>query len=175
MQAAASATHQKLIQVPICRGLSETEAARLCEIAEDTTAKKSEVIFKEGEPGDALYILLEGTVEILKKDRAGVDQQLARLSDGTVFGEMSLINGHAARSASAVAATDVRLLRIPSSRFSQLLVESDLGALKVVHNLAQVMSRRLLLMDEKLVDVLDTSKRKEELANFQQILTKWAF
>jgi hypothetical protein len=44
-----------------------------------------------------------------------------------------------------------------------------------VFNLAQVMSRRLLLMDEKLVDLLDKGKRKEELADFQKILSRWSF
>ena len=62
-----------------------------------------------------------------------------------------------------------------SQRFSKLLKANTVGALKVVHNLAQVLSRRLQLMDEKLVDLLDKGKRKEELAEFQRILSNWSF
>lgn len=171
----APETFKTLIQIPICRGLTEEEVRTLFEIAEEASAGKGEVLFKEGDSGEALYVLLAGTVEILKRDRAGAQQQLARIAEGGVFGEMSLVNGNAPRSASAVAGSDVRLLKIPTARFSRLLGEASLAALKVVHNLAQVMSRRLLMMDEKLMDVLDQGRRKEELSNFQQILTNWAF
>ncbi len=88
---------------------------------------------------------------------------------------MSLLGGNAARSATATALSDVKLLKIPSSRFSKLLRDENVAALKIVHNLAQVMSRRLLLMDEKLVEVLDKGKKKEELADFQRILNNWSF
>ncbi len=48
-------------------------------------------------------------------------------------------------------------------------------ALKIVRNLAQVMARRLHLASEKMVDLMDQPKRKEELADFQRILTNWSF
>lgn len=172
---AASASLQKLIQIPICRGLTEREAASILEIAEEAQAKAGQPIFNEGDPGDGLYVVLEGGVEVLKKDRTGKSQSLARLGDGSVIGEMSLINNNAARSASAVVTNDVRLLKVPSARFNKLLAGDNVAALKIIHNLAQVMSRRLLLMDEKLVELLDKGKRREELADFQKILTNWAF
>ena len=171
----APETFQTLIQIPICRGLTRDEVDTLFAIAEEASAGPGEVLFQEGAPGEALYVLLAGTVEIRKKDRAGTQQLLARIQEGGVFGEMSLVNGNAPRSASAVTAGAVRLLKLPAERFSRLLDESSLVALKVVHNLAQVMSRRLLLMDEKLMEVLDHGKRKEEFSNFQNILTHWAF
>jgi CRP-like cAMP-binding protein len=183
----------RLIQIPLCRGLTEGEAAPLLRIAEEGRAPQGQPIFREGDPGDALYVLLEGTLDILKRSRAGDEEQLARLSEGSVFGEMSLLSGNAPRSASAVARSEVRFLRIPGGGFSRLLEENDLGALKIVHNLAQVMSRRLLLLDEKLVELLSQgnnpgsnsgngpgsnnpgSKKKEELQDFQRILTHWSF
>ncbi|HEX4621924.1 MAG TPA: cyclic nucleotide-binding domain-containing protein [Myxococcaceae bacterium] len=171
----ASALTQKLIQIPIFRGLTEQEATSIIEMAEETSVKKGDTLFKEGEAGDALYVVLEGSVHVLKKDRAGTEQELAKMGDGSVLGEMSLVAGSANRSASAVALSDVKLLRVSSQRFSKLLAANEVGALKVVHNLAQVLSRRLQLMDEKLVDLLDKGKRKEELAEFQRILSNWSF
>jgi CRP/FNR family transcriptional regulator, cyclic AMP receptor protein len=166
---------KKLIQIPVCRGLKESEAAEIFEIAEEVSAWKGSHLFREGDPGDSLYVVLEGTLEITKRDKAGKEQQLAKVSDGSVIGEMSLIAGSAARSASALAVTDLKLLKVPVRRFTKLLQDDNVAALKVVQNIAQVLSRRLLMMDEKLVDVMNTGKRKEELQDFQRILTNWQF
>jgi CRP/FNR family transcriptional regulator, cyclic AMP receptor protein len=171
-----SMSHVKmLVQLPILRGLSEEQAGAIAEIAEETTIARGENLFKEGEEGDALYIILQGHMEILKSDRAGNEQSLAKVGDGSVIGEMSLIQGRAARSATARAVTDARLLKMSSDRFQSLLQKDNVGALKIVHNIAQVMSRRLSMMDEKVVDMLDKGKKKEEFAAFQKILTNWSF
>jgi CRP-like cAMP-binding protein len=172
---ATSPLVKKLIQIPVCRGLKESEVVEIFEISEEVSAKKGDRLFHEGETGDSLYIVLEGSADVLKKDKAGKEQQLAKVSDGSVIGEMSLITGDAARSASVVAATEMKMLKIPSKRFARLLGADSVAALKIIHNIAQVLSRRLLLMDEKLVDVLDKGKRKEELQDFQRILTNWSF
>ncbi len=170
-----SALVKKLIQIPICRGLTEAEVAEVFQIAVETSIEKGHSLFKEGEPGDAFYVLLEGQLEITKQDRSGVQQSLARLGDGSALGEMSLITGNSPRSASALALSDLKLLKFPAETFSRLLREEKVAALKIVHNLAQVMSRRLLLMDEKLVEVMDRGKKKEELVDFQKILNDWSF
>jgi len=165
----------QLIQIPIFRGLSPTEAQAIVAIAEDHLVKKSDPIFGEGDPGDGIYVLLQGTVSIRKQDASGGQQELAKLGDGSVLGEMSLIAGDAPRSASAVATTDARLLKISGTRFSKLLAADDRAALKVIRNLAQVMARRLHLMGEKVVELADKGKKKEELADFQRILNNWSF
>lgn len=170
-----SASIQKLIQIPIFRSLSEDEVGQIVKLSEERSVSRSDKVFDEGDAGDGIYVLLEGTVSIQKRDRAGTQQELARLSDGSVLGEMSLISGDAARSASAVATTDARLLKISSAKFQALLAEDDRAALKIIRNLAQVMARRLNLMGEKVVELTNQGKKKEELADFQRILTNWSF
>lgn len=170
-----SSSIQKLIQIPIFRGLSEAEATQIVNLAEERVIGRSDKIFDEGDPGDGIYVLLEGTVSIQKKDKVGGQQELARLGDGSVLGEMSLISGDAARSASAVATSDVRLLKISSEKFQRLLASDDHAALKIIRNLAQVMARRLTLMGEKVVELANQGKKKEELADFQRILSNWSF
>lgn len=166
---------KKLIHLPICRGLTEAEAAEISEIAEEQGLKRGEQLFREGDPGDALYVVLDGQLEITKKDRHGQSQTLAKVGEGGVLGEMSLVCGDASRSASAVALTDLRLLKLPGARFSKLLRRDSVAALKMIHTLAQVMSRRLLLMDEKLVDSMNRAKKKEELEEFHRLLNNWSF
>lgn len=166
---------QMLVQIPIFRGLTEKQAAAVLAIAEERSLKKGEAIFAEGDPGDGLYVLLEGAVEIQKKDSSGNPQPLAKLGDGAAIGEMSLLSGDSPRSATATAAADTRLLKLASARFARLLGSDDVAALKIIFNLAQVMARRLHLLDEKVVDLMDKGKRKEELADFQRILNNWSF
>ncbi len=172
----SSAFTSKLNLLPICRGLTEAEVRQVFDSADGDMARKGSWIFREGEPGDSLFIVLEGMVEVQKQLKDGSQQGLAKLGEGAVLGEMSLLNGNAPRSASALALNDVKLLRLPALRFTNLVKSDTVAALKIVHNLAQVMSRRLLMMDEKLVEQMDKGpKKKEELVDFQRILSNWSF
>jgi CRP-like cAMP-binding protein len=166
---------QQLMPIAIFRGLSQSEVSELSDISSELKVERDRFLFREGDPGDALYIVLKGQIRILKHDRKGQSQELANIGDGGVLGEMSLLNDHAARSASAQAITEVSLLKLPSQKFSKLLAANSIPAHKVVMNLAQVMSRRLLLMDEKLVELLENGRKREELVEFQRILRNWSF
>lgn len=165
---------QQLVQTPLFAGLDELESAVLFGIADQQVVRQGATLCNEGDPGDSLYVLLEGTVEVLKKDASGTQQSLAKLARGAVIGEMSLLS-ESPRSASILAITDLKLMRIPCSRFHRLLAEDSLPALKVVRNLAQLLTKRLAGMSDRLVEVLDGGKRKEELVSFQRILTEWQF
>ncbi len=159
----------KLASLAICQGLSAAELAPLEKIAQESQAKKGAKLFDEGQAGDGLYVVLEGAIDITKKQ-----QQLAKLEAGAAVGEMILIVEGETRSATATASSDAKLLKLPATGFQQLLAKNDPGALKVVHNLAKVMARRLALLNDKLVDSLG-KKKKEELADFGRILNEWSF
>lgn len=166
---------ETLMQISIFRGLTQNELRQLGKITDEVNVKQDSFLFREEDAGDALYIVLAGQIQILKRDRKGQHQELARIGDGGVLGEMSLLNTLAVRSASARASTDVSLLKIPRDKFARLLTDDSIPAHKVVRNLAQVMSRRLLMMDEKLVDLLEKGRKREEFADFQRILSNWTF
>ena len=172
---ASPAMMQRLVQIPICKGLTEAEAAQIISISEEQAVERTRTVFREGDAGDGVYVVMEGTVEVTKRDSQGKEQSIAKLSDGTVVGEMSLVSGDAARSASVTATSDAKLLKISSSKFQALLHKDSVAALKMVNNLAQVMSRRMLLMNEKIVELMEKGKRREELADFQKVLANWAF
>jgi CRP/FNR family transcriptional regulator, cyclic AMP receptor protein len=159
----------KLTKIAICKGLSAAQAQELAAIAEETQAKKGERLFNEGDAGDSILCVLEGQIDIVKSD-----QQLAIISDGSVLGEMSLLGEGGKRTASATALTDVKLWKINAGKFRTLLAADNVTALKVVGNLAGVIAKRLLAMNEKLIDS-PKGKKKEELADFQKILSNWSF
>ena len=75
--------------------------------------ERAEWVFKEGDPGDSLFLIKSGMVQIVKEIN-GNDVTLATLSDNEVFGEMALFS-ELPRSASAQALVSVTLTNIPKS------------------------------------------------------------
>jgi CRP-like cAMP-binding protein len=166
----ASQVVARLHKVPVFHGLTDDEKNDLFGIAEEIAVAKGNAIFAEGAPGDALFVVLEGQVEVTKKG-----QTLARVQEGSVLGEMSLIGSTGTRSATAQAVTDARVVKLSTARFQKLIATDHVSALKVVANLAHVMCKRLMAMDEKLVDALSKGKKEGELQDFQKILSNWSF
>ncbi len=95
-----------------------------------------EVIFEEGSQGDLMFVILEGEVEILKTAQAGSAKVLSTLGKGEFFGEMALIDDHA-RSASAVAKTDSKLLCMNESVLDTYIMTNPEFAAKMIRNLAK--------------------------------------
>lgn len=164
---------KKLVQIPIFQGLTVPEAAEFFEVALEQTIEKGRTVFREGDEGDALYVILSGEVLITKKT-----VELATLSTHAVVGEMSLVSPGDTRSATALAKTDIAVLKIPSKRVQKLIKGDHLASLKVVANLAQVMAQRLAAINDRLVSGDSKKKpdaKKEELAEFAGILNRWSF
>jgi CRP-like cAMP-binding protein len=84
---------------------------------------KRSIIFQEGDPGTDLYVVESGVVRISTDSLEGEEAILGEVHACESFGELGLIDG-AARSASATAATDVVLLRLPGPAFRELF-ETD--------------------------------------------------
>jgi CRP-like cAMP-binding protein len=80
------------------------------------------VLTTEGDSGDSLWFLLEGAVEVRKRDYAGVDQGLAVVSAPSVLGHMSLVDG-TKRCATCVASTDGLVAILERHRFEALLAD----------------------------------------------------
>ncbi|HFE64855.1 hypothetical protein B1H10_04510 [candidate division KSB1 bacterium 4484_188] len=114
---------------------------------------KGEEIIREGELGDSLFILFEGTVSVTKKltlfaDNQGksrVDKALIRLkgSDYAFFGEMSLCGEAEERSATVKAATDCVLGELAAEDIYRMVEEKQDFGRKFYQNLAKVLADRL--------------------------------
>lgn len=83
-------------------------------------------IFEEGDPGNEMFAVRSGTVHIVFKNEV-----LNVIEAGDVFGEMALVD-HQARSAKAVAHTDVEIVRIDEDRFKTLVHNTPFFALSVL-------------------------------------------
>jgi CRP-like cAMP-binding protein len=89
------------------------------------------VIFKEGDAGDFMYVVKEGSVTLSLRDKV-----LETVETGGVFGEMALIDNEA-RSATAVAKTDCQLVPIDGKKFRFLIQQTPFFAQHVIRVLAQ--------------------------------------
>ncbi|MGA8498868.1 MAG: cyclic nucleotide-binding domain-containing protein [Xanthobacteraceae bacterium] len=95
--------------------------------------KAGEVIFKEGDAAAEFFVIQRGKVDIRLGNRL-----LGTLGDHDIFGEMALIDA-APRSATAIAATDVKLVPVSEKQFLFLVSRTPYFALKVM----RVLARRL--------------------------------
>lgn len=122
---------------PLCEGLTEEEVAGLFDLFEVVTIPRGAALYREGEAADALFVVLEGRVEVARGGRV-----LGEVGPGSTVGEMSLFLQAPLRSATVVAATEVTVLRIDRERFHAQLVARAVPAV-VVSNLAQQLAERL--------------------------------
>jgi signal transduction histidine kinase len=112
-------TLDEVRRVPLFADLSEEDLEQLYEMAKTISIHPGELVFEEGAPGDALYVILDGELEITKR-QGGQDVVLAVRRAGEFIGEMSLLE-HAPRSASVRALHESRLLMISQAAFETLL------------------------------------------------------
>lgn len=96
--------------------------------------KAGTVLFEEGQPGDYMYVITRGDVEIRRKV-GETERVLAVLPAGEFFGEMAILNARP-RSATAVVRTDSRLLVIEGSTFEAMLRARPEIALRIIKALA---------------------------------------
>jgi CRP-like cAMP-binding protein len=106
-----------------------------------------EVIVREGDGGDCMYVVQEGQVEVFVR-RDGADIRLAVRRDGEFFGEMAIFE-HEARSASVRALGPVRVLTIDRRNLMKRLHEDPALACSLVES----MSRRVRELSEELARI----------------------
>jgi CRP-like cAMP-binding protein len=118
--AAVADTIDALALVRLFAGLSRTELESLAAGLRRRRFRRSEVIFHQGDPGQALFILVSGAVKITLPSDTGEEAILATLRPGDFFGELALLDG-APRSATAIALEASEMLVLPRERFRELV------------------------------------------------------
>ncbi len=131
---------EKFATVPLFVGLDQTEIMKLMKLGPNVAARKGEVVVRQGEPGDGIYVIAAGAFEVRKK--GAQEKVLARLEQLSFFGEMSLVSDEP-RAASVVCVEDGRLKKIPLDKFRQLLDANDLTAYRVIRNMSRILAQRL--------------------------------
>jgi CRP/FNR family cyclic AMP-dependent transcriptional regulator len=133
------------------RGLSAGEMKLLATFSSEERFSEGSMVFREGEKGDKLYIVLDGRVRISKFIPGVGEEALAVLDRGDFFGEMALIDDKA-RSADAKAHEgDATVLSIDRATLNEILSMDPHASLQFLNLLCRMISRRLREINEKIV------------------------
>jgi uncharacterized membrane protein len=115
----------------------EEDRVRLAEFIDIRAVAAGETLFKAGEPGESLYIVREGEVELFIKDTAGQKILLAIAGRGEVFGELALLD-RGPRTATAMALADTELLELDRDDLLLLFQKSPAAALRLLAAMSQM-------------------------------------
>lgn len=131
--------------VPLFASLDRKSAGDLGEFLSIHDYEQSSSIFRNGDPGDAMYLIDLGRVRISITDADGHVVTLAELGPGDFFGEMAMLDGHG-RSADATVIEDARLAKLTREDFLSF-VDSDP---RIVLEMLTAVARRLRRTDDLL-------------------------
>ncbi len=140
-----------LTQSPLFRNLDETERAQILIIGHRRPCQAGQVLFREGDAGDGLFIVVRGSVRISKQSASG-EEALAVLEPPAFFGEMALIDD-AARAADAIVNEDSDLFFIPLQELRSLIEAQHRIALKILYALCEVLAQRLRETNERYMSI----------------------
>ena len=110
-----------LKSVPLFSKLANRELAAVRAAACRRHIERDDILFYEGDPGNVLYVLLEGKIRIALLDNEGRQVILGTIKSGEFFGEMALFDPKTKRSASAIAVSSCQLLELRGPDFLEVL------------------------------------------------------
>ena len=129
-----------LKSVSLFKEISAEDLSYVAGIAEDVEVPSGTPVFREGDYGDCLYVIIVGSVRIHKGDH-----DLAVLGRMESFGEMALLDG-ASRSASATVLEDATMIKVDREQFLDVMLSSP----EIMHGMIRLLLTRLREANEKL-------------------------
>ena len=130
----------------IFEALPSEELETIAQLLRERRLAETEVLCRQGDPGDALFIVTGGRIRLSTTDPSGNEKVLTYFTDGQFFGEMSLLTG-APRSATATAETDSQLLVLDKQSFDDLLASHA----QIMREMLKVVSQRTLHTNQQLL------------------------
>lgn len=157
-----------LRQVDFLAELDDTDLAMLRSEVREAVFGGDEIICREGDPGDAFFVLRHGTVEVVARGASGQDTHVADLGAPAFFGEMALLTGEA-RSATVRAKGDAELLIVERAGFEALFKTRPSVAEAVSRVLATRQSELRERRGQSVVTESNESRSRRLLAKMQAI------
>ena len=150
-----------LARIPLFTALPDDELMRLQSELQVVNLKPGEILFREGEPGEHLYVVLSGDLEILMGPGTDNELILNVVHEEEYIGEMSLLEPDGHRTTSARARTDLVLLSMSRSQFRDLLSRHP----ELARSMISVLSQRLVNTNVHTVRVYSERNRLLKISN----------
>ncbi len=160
---ASQYSEQMRALIPKCtllENFSPPEVRLLAQFMDVYRVPPGREIIREGDGGDFMVMILEGRVEVRKRNRWNQLQAIAEVGPGRTLGEMSMIDGEP-RFATCVAAEPVIIAVMQREALARIIVEQPLLGAKILMELVLMLSQRLRATSARLVQMLDAQARRE--------------
>jgi|SRR5437763_9108480 len=135
-----------LRRVPLFAGVAPSKLKLLAFTSDRISYRPGDVLFKQGDPGDAAYVVLSGTADILVSAGDG-DIKVASIETNSIVGEIAILCD-VARTATVRASAPLETLRIKKDHFIRLLAEFPEMAVEIMRVLADRLSRTTAELSE---------------------------
>jgi CRP-like cAMP-binding protein len=146
-----------LEKVPLFSGLNPAQLRQVAALTEARQFPPSVFIFREGEPGDVMYGIVQGKVRISKQVPGIGEEALAILEPGQYFGEMALIED-SPRSADAIAHGACQVWTLERAKLEQLMFTDKELAYSLLWSFVRTLSERLRETNDKIKAFFAISK-----------------
>lgn len=145
-----------LKNAPLFKNLDDAELAEIAALCKEERFESGAYVFREGEPGNRLYLIADGEVRISRDVPGSGEEALAVLKKGALFGEMSVFD-RSERSTHAISNGGCRLLSVSRPDFEMLLDFNRELAHKVLWAVVRLLSTRLRQTNDSLRSFLAMS------------------
>jgi SulP family sulfate permease len=152
--AASAAVALALDETLVGEGLDTDELGIVAGMLTERRLRKGEAVFRSGDPGDAMFVLMQGQIGIWLPPKGGGDtlsegRRLVSYAPGVVFGEMGLLAGMA-RSADAIAEADAVVLELSREHYDRLSGEQPALLGKLLLNISLLLASRVRALSDEL-------------------------
>ncbi len=175
---AGAVTLAELRRIPVFSGMTEADAGRFLGLMKERSVARGEPLFREGDVGEGLFVILEGSIAIGKKNAKGGEREVAVLEKNEVVGEMDLISDRPHTTGARGGAAS-KLLYLPKKAFQDLLRQGNPGAASMVVYFARTLAGRLDANNKRMLEILDGRAKdpgSSEFAEFKRrLLKEWSF
>lgn len=142
-----------LIDIPMFDNLKPDELSIVTRHMNFVDLEPGEILFSEGEPGDYVCFVAEGSLDVLKKSGKGYSLTLATLSKGRSIGEMAIIDDFP-RSATVKGRTKATLVILTRKGFDLILEEHPEIGVKILKGISRLLSQNLRKTSSRLADYM---------------------
>ncbi|TBR15345.1 cyclic nucleotide-binding domain-containing protein [Rugosibacter aromaticivorans] len=151
--------HEIIASIQMFDDFNGAEIAEFARYLHCYHAPQGSEIIREGEAGDFMLLILEGNVEIVKKDVRGQPQVISIADPGKTLGEMSLIDGEP-RFASCMSLTPLDFAVLDRQSLSRLIAEEPGLGIKLLMELLILLNQRLRGVSGQLMDCLEARRAR---------------